>query len=157
MAQVEPRITNAAATPTPGLAPETSGPATVKEAAAPVPVASAPAKGVIEVSVNLSSEFESLVQATDTVFIYAQALSGPQMPLAIVRKQVSDLPLTVSLSDAQAMAPAFKLSAFKDVKLIARISKSGNAIKQPGDLIGIVEPVSVANTNKVVIKIDSRV
>ena len=157
MAQVEPRITNAAATPTPGLAPETGGQATVKEAAAPVPAASAPARGVIEVSVNLSSEFESLVKATDTVFIYAQALSGPQMPLAIVRKQVSDLPLTVSLSDAQAMAPAFKLSAFKDVKLIARISKSGNAIKQPGDLIGIVEPVNVANTNKVVIKIDSRV
>jgi cytochrome c-type biogenesis protein CcmH len=129
----------------------------VKEAVAPAVAAAVPSKVAIEVSVSLSSEFAALVKAMDTVFIYAQALTGPQMPLAIVRKQVSDLPLTITLSDAQAMAPAFKLSAFKKVKLIARISKSGNAIKQPGDFIGIVEPISVGEINKVLITIDSRV
>lgn len=152
MAQVEAQIPGA-----PAASAAAEKQTAVKEVAVPLAEAAAPTKAIIEVSVSLSSEFATLVKATDTVFIYAQALSGPQMPLAIVRKQVSNLPLTVTLSDAQAMAPAFKLSAFKDVKLIARISKSGNAIKQPGDFIGIVEPISVPETNKVAITIDSRV
>ena len=65
------------------------------------------------------------------------------MPLAIERKKVSDLPLTVTLNDAMAMMPTMKLSSFPQVKLLARISTSGNAMQQPGDLIGAVEPVSI--------------
>jgi cytochrome c-type biogenesis protein CcmH len=89
----------------------------------------------------------------DTVFIYAQAHSGPKMPLAIIRKQVKDLPLTVSLSDADAMMPAMKLSTFKAARLLARISNSGNAMPQPGDLIGTIEQVDIAasETHKITI------
>lgn len=102
----------------------------------------------VEVQVSLAPELQAQTSPTDTVFIYAQALSGPQMPLAIVRKQVSDLPLSVSLNDALAMTPAMKLSKFTEVKLLARISKSGNAMKQAGDLIGVLEPVTVANKTR---------
>jgi len=84
----------------------------------------------------------------DTVFIYAQALSGPKMPLAIVRKKVSDLPIKVSLDDTMAMMPTMKLSNFEKVKLLARISKSGNAMTQPGDLIGVIEQVLLSDTGK---------
>jgi cytochrome c-type biogenesis protein CcmH len=107
----------------------------------------------IDVQVSLAPELQKSASPGDTVFIYAQALSGPKMPLAIVRKQVSDLPLTVSLNDTMAMMPNMKLSNFANVKLLARISKSGNAISQPGDLIGVIEQVALTdkNSHKIII------
>ncbi|CAA9890626.1 Cytochrome c-type bioproteinis protein CcmH [Candidatus Methylobacter favarea] len=107
----------------------------------------------IDVQVSLAPALQKLARPDHTVFIYAQALSGPKMPLAIVRKKVSDLPLTVSLDDSMAMMPAMKLSNFAKVKLLARISKSGNAVSQPGDLIGVVEQAALSDhtLNKIVI------
>jgi cytochrome c-type biogenesis protein CcmH len=111
----------------------------------------------IEVKVSLAPELQKLASPSDTVFIYAQALSGPKMPLAIVRKQVSDLPLTVSLNDSMAMMPNMKLSNFANVKLLARISKSGNAMSQPGDLIGVIDQVSLADKSSHTIVINGQV
>ncbi|MFI3184572.1 MAG: c-type cytochrome biogenesis protein CcmI [Methylococcaceae bacterium] len=123
--------------------------------AAPVQAAATPSLSAanIAVEVSLSPDLQKSTSPTDTVFVYAQALSGPQMPLAIVRKQVSELPLSVSLTDAMAMMPTMKLSNFEQVKLLARVSKSGNAMKQSGDLIGVIEPVALADksSHKIVI------
>ena len=99
----------------------------------------------VSVQVSLSPELLKSTSPEDTVFIYAQALSGPKMPLAIVRKHVSDLPLTVSLNDSLAMMPNMKLSNFASVKLLARISKSGNAMTQLGDLIGSIDQVALSD------------
>jgi cytochrome c-type biogenesis protein CcmH len=112
---------------------------------------------VIDVQVSLAPELQKSASPDDTVFIYAQALSGPKMPLAIVRKQVSDLPLTVSLNDAMAMMPNMKLSNFPKIKLLARISKSGNAISQPGDLIGVIDQVTLVDKGKHQIVINGQV
>ena len=101
----------------------------------------------ITVQVSLAPELIESAAATDTVFVYAQALSGPKMPLAIARKQVSDLPITVSLNDTMAMRPTMKLSNFSEVKLLARVSKSGNAMAQAGDLIGSINQVVVSDKN----------
>jgi len=111
----------------------------------------------IDVQVNLAPELQTSAAPNDTVFIYAQALSGPKMPLAIVRKQVSELPLTVSLTDAMAMMPNMKLSSFEQVKLLARISKSGDAMQQPGDLIGSIEQVSLTDKGPHKIVINSQI
>jgi cytochrome c-type biogenesis protein CcmH len=97
----------------------------------------------IEIKVSLAKELQQKVSSDDTVFIYAQAVSGPKMPLAIIRKKVSDLPVTVSLSDTDSMLPAMKLSSFKQVRLLARISKSGNPMPQPDDLIGVIDQVDL--------------
>jgi len=99
----------------------------------------------LSVQVSLAPKLQKAAAAEDTVFIYAQAISGPKMPLAIVREHVSDLPLTVSLNDSMAMMPNMKLSNFASVKLLARISKSGNAMTQPNDLIGIIEQVNLTD------------
>ena len=53
-----------------------------------------------------------------------------------VRLVVRDLPLTFTLDDSMAMSPAAKLSGATQVTIGARISKSGTAIAQPGDLAG---------------------
>ena len=114
---------------------------------------SANSTATIKVEVSLTPGLQNKYQAKDTVFIYAQAVSGPKMPLAIVRKQVSDLPLTVSLDDTLAMMPTMRLSNFSQVRLLARLSKSGNAITQPDDLIGVIEQVELndKNPHKIVI------
>jgi cytochrome c-type biogenesis protein CcmH len=119
---------------------------------------SAASSGVsVAIQVSLAAELQADAKPDDTVFIYAQALSGPKMPLAIVRKRVKDLPLSVSLSDAQSMLPNMKLSNFKQVKLLARISKPGNPMPQTGDLIGVIEQANFADNKENKIIINDRV
>jgi cytochrome c-type biogenesis protein CcmH len=119
------------------------------KSAAAIPVLNATA--AVEVTVTLDASIKSKVAPTDTVFIYAKAMTGPPMPLAAAKKQVKDLPITITLTDAMAMMPAMKLSKFQTVKIGARISKSGNAITQPGDIKHEVENVATAKSNAVMI------
>ncbi len=79
------------------------------------------------------------------------------MPLAIVRKQVKDLPVTVTLDDSMAMMPAMKLSNFEQVDIGARISKSGNAMPESGDLQGIVSPIATQSSETIQVTINSNV
>ena len=89
------------------------------------------------------------VAPTDTVFIYARAAEGPRMPLAIRRYTARDLPISFSLDDSLAMTPAMTLSKFDRVIVIARVSKSGEAITQPGDLLVESGPVKVGSRDLV--------
>ena len=68
------------------------------------------------------------------------------MPLAIQRLQVKDLPAKFRLDDAMAMTPAAKISNFAEVVVGARVSKSGNAMPQTGDLQGISKAVKTGAT-----------
>jgi len=96
----------------------------------------------VTLKVSLSEEFSSQVSPEDSVFLYAKAQAGPPMPLAAKRLQVKNLPITVLLDDTLAMMPQFKLSAFPTLIVGARVSKSGNAISEDGDLFAEVEQVS---------------
>jgi len=113
--------------------------------------------GAITVTVTLDPALAALAAPGDTVFIFARALQGPRMPLAIVRKQVRDLPVSVTLDDSQAMSPAMVLSKFDQVQVGARISKSGNAMPQSGDLQGTVAPVATRDGATIELTIDSKV
>ncbi len=132
-----------------GLGP---GKAVAALAAAPAPAASMPtaaatattgAKPTVRGTVRLAPAMAKLVAPTDTVFIFARAAEGPRMPLAILRKQVKDLPAEYSLDDSLAMSPAARLSLFPKIVVSARVSKSGQAQPSPGDLSG--QSAAVAN------------
>lgn len=101
----------------------------------------------IGVLVKLSPALAGRVSPTDTVFVFAKAESGPPMPIAVVRAQVKDLPQKFVLNDSTAMTPSMKLSNFKEVAVSAKISKSGNATPQSGDLRGEVASVKVGDDN----------
>jgi cytochrome c-type biogenesis protein CcmH len=86
--------------------------------------------------------------SNDTLFIYAQPLEGRPMPLAVIRTEANSLPMEVTLDDKQAMMPTHKISDFEIVRVQARISKSGTAEPSSGDLLGVIEKVNVADTNR---------
>ena len=111
----------------------------------------------INVQVSLADTIKAKVNQGDTVFIYAKALTGPPMPLAIVRKTVADLPLTVTLDDSMAMMPSMKLSNFKQVTVMARISKSGTAMQQKGDFIGTVKSKELITKTSAVVEINKEI
>ena len=90
------------------------------------------------------------------MFIYARAETGPKMPLAILRLNVSDLPASFSLNDEMAMTPTMKISSFPKVVVEARISKSGQAVPARGDLQGFSHPVKLGEKN-IAIVIDQQV
>lgn len=92
--------------------------------------------------VSLSPDLASKVSPEDTVFILAKSAGGGRTPpLAVIRKQVKDLPMEFRLDDSMAMQPAFRLSAFGEIQVVARVSKSGTAMPQPGDLQGSTEVI----------------
>jgi len=92
--------------------------------------------------VRLSPELRRQVQPDDFVFVFARAAQGPPMPLAVLRRKAADLPLQFSLDDSMAMAQGLNISAFPQVVVGARISRSGNATPQPGDLQGATAPIA---------------
>ena len=111
---------------------------------APAPAADTPAaRAKVEGTVRLAGELAARAAPTDTVFIFARAAGGAGAPLAVMRRQVTDLPLEFSLDDTMAMAPNRKLSGAAEVVVGARVSRSGNATPQSGDLQGLSKPVKV--------------
>lgn len=102
-----------------------------------------PAANAVAGRVRLGAGLHGQVAPGDTLFIFARAAAGSKVPLAVLRKQASDLPLEFTLDDSLAMSPAAKLSAAAEVVIGARISKSGSATPQPGDFHALSAPVSV--------------
>lgn len=108
---------------------------TAQQAVTPSATTNAAAANIQGV-VSLSPSLTGKVAPDDTVFIFARAAQGPRMPLAILKRKASELPITFTLDDSTAMADELKLSKFDTVVVGARVSKSGNALPQSGDLVG---------------------
>lgn len=120
------------------------------------PVEEAAADAVsLEVEVQLGKELSEKVEPGDAVFVFVRAASGPAMPLAVKRLSVSDLPATVSLSDADAMMPQLRISNFEQVRLFARISRDGDATR--GEWQGSSEPMNPGAGDVVRLTIDQPV
>ena len=116
---------------------------------------SANAQGpALQVNVSLAPALKTKLAAGDTLFVYARAENGPPMPLAVARLDASKLPTTVTLTDAMSMVPTMKLSSTPHVFVGARISHSGQAIAQAGDLEGNAGVVAVDSKTPISIVID---
>lgn len=96
--------------------------------------------------ISLSAALKAKASPNDAVFVYATPANGDRMPLAIMKTTVSQLPLNFTLDDSTAMTPDRKLSTAGEVFIKVRVSKSGNAMPQSGDLTGGSEgPVKVGS------------
>lgn len=105
-------------------------PATPPAAAGPV---------ALRISVSVAPALAAAVGADDALFVFAQDAAGPPMPLAVRRLAAGELPAEVTLDDGDSMTPERKLSSVSRWRLVARVSRTGNAAAQPGDLEGSIE------------------
>lgn len=104
-----------------------------------IPAAGAKVAGMVTLSPALAGG----AGPDDTVFVFARPADGSRMPLALLRVKVRDLPLAFTLDDSTAMMPNRKLSDYGEVIVGARVSRSGNATPQPGDLEATLSPVKL--------------
>ncbi len=113
---------------------------------------SVPAKPVsVQGTVSLDARVKARASPGDTVFVLARSFAGSRMPLAVARTTVAALPYRFTLDDSMAMAPGVTISSHASVVVAARISRSGNAIPQKGDLEGASAPVAPGATGVAVV------
>jgi len=111
----------------------------------------------LRVTVAASAEIESHISENDTLFIFAKPGDGNPMPLAVAKLSASDLPTTIILDDSHAMTESHSLSSATEVLVAARISKSGTATRQSGDIETISNAITLADTTSIALLIDTLV
>jgi cytochrome c-type biogenesis protein CcmH len=84
--------------------------------------------------VKLSESLRSTIAPSDTVFVLARTLDGRGPPLAVKRLRAAELPAKFRLDDGDAMVPGRLLSSAAEIALVARLSRTGEALSQPGDI-----------------------
>ncbi|HET7126965.1 MAG TPA: tetratricopeptide repeat protein [Lysobacter sp.] len=115
-----------------------------KDAGLPPLPPPAPAAGALTVAVKLDPDFASRVRLRGDaqVFVIAREPGGAPMPVAVEKHALSELPFTATLDDGDSPMPTRRLSQLREVELVARLSASGNAMPQEGDIESA--PVRVA-------------
>ena len=112
----------------------------------------------LDVRVSISDRLLSGVDLDHKVFIFARPTTGQRIPLGVVQKQVRELPVTVTLDDSTTMVAGHNLSGYTgDLMIIARVSKSGDAVATTGDLQGVMPHVKLDQTGFVDLVIDGHV
>ena len=108
----------------------------------------------IHVVVDIAEKLKPQQKPGDTLLVYAKAVQGPPMPLAVVRLPASRWPTTVTLDHTQAMVEGMSLDDVERVVVTARVSAKGLATPQSGDLFGVSEAVDARHTPQVHVTID---
>lgn len=122
------------------LMPAVDLPSQATNTSASMAAESTPVTGAtrLTIAVDVSAEVREKFDASDSIFVYAKAEQGPRMPLAVQRLTLAALPATVVLDDSMAMVEGMNLSAFDQLVVSARVTKSGSAIAKSGDFIGTI-------------------
>ena len=109
----------------------------------------------LTLNVSLDPALRSRLDPEATLFVFARAENGPPMPLAIQRLSAAALPATVTLDDSMGMLPSMKMSMFPKLVVGARISRSGNAQAQSGDLQVLASGIDANRKEPLDLRIDS--
>jgi cytochrome c-type biogenesis protein CcmH len=124
---------------------------------AKVPAPASTASRRLDVTVNVSAEVREKFKGSDVIFVYAKAKQGPRMPLAAQRMTLAELPATIVLDDSMGMVEGMNISAFDQLVVSARVTKSGAAIAQSGDYIGRIDVDGKAEKTALNVVIDTAI
>ncbi|MEZ5465076.1 MAG: tetratricopeptide repeat protein [Lysobacteraceae bacterium] len=126
---------NAGLPPLPAVPDATTASSTSESAANDAPL--------LRLRVELDESLRDRVNDSDTVFVFARAINGPPMPLAVRRLTVAELPADIELGDTDSMLPNLTLSSQPHVTVVARVSFGGQPTAKPGDLESIPFDVAI--------------
>jgi cytochrome c-type biogenesis protein CcmH len=116
----------------------------------PAPASAEPVAKALNISVTLGKGINKATLPADaTVFVIARMPNGPPMPVAVQKHRLADLPLQITLDDGDSPMPTAKLSSLEEVEVFARISASGQANRQEGDIDSPVVRVKLPHDDKV--------
>ncbi|WP_353252805.1 c-type cytochrome biogenesis protein CcmI [Salinisphaera sp. PC39] len=130
-------------------------PAAAQASTAPATAEAETPAASLRVRVALAPELRERAAPDDTVFIFARAVNGPPMPLAVVKRRVRDLPATVTLDDDDSMMPGRGISGHEKVTVVARVSRSGDARASAGDFESAEHTASLDSDGPLDVTIDS--
>lgn len=136
-----------------GIASQPGGAARVATAPADPPPATNSHPG-LRGQITIAPELQGQLASGDTLFVFARPVQGPRMPLAVLKVAATAGPVPFVLDDSQAMAPELRLSMHQQVVVEARISRTGQAMPQSGDLQGSSGPVA-SNSAQLQIRIEN--
>ncbi len=109
----------------------------------------------VTINISLTPDLLPQLQKDDVLFVFAREVTGPPMPLAAIKRAASELPLTLVLDDSSLLRPGTSLLDFKQLKITARISHSGQPLAQSGDLESQPILVSPASSPEIELKIET--
>jgi cytochrome c-type biogenesis protein CcmH len=115
------------------------------------PVAGGPR---LRITIELADDLAATLSASDMLFVFARTVDGGGLPVAVKRLRATRFPITVELSDSDGLMPAQKLSMQSQVRLMARISRSGDAAAASGDLEAEAQLLDVVDGASSTLRID---
>lgn len=110
----------------------------------------------IKVAVSVAPEIKSKLQGPIALFVLARDPAGGP-PLAVQRRTSSELPLTLELSERDAMVASRTIATVPRVQVVARLSKTGTPLAQSGDFFGQADYEFGKDTGTLNILIDQTV
>lgn len=133
---------------TPGGSATAGAPAPAASGApAPSPQAASPSAAALAGTVSVDAALAERAAQGGTLFVIARASGGPSVPIAVLRVASPEFPTSFTLDEENAMDPSRRLSGNDSLDLEARLSPSGEAMRQPGDLYGRIEHVQPGSTD----------
>ncbi|MGO2275690.1 c-type cytochrome biogenesis protein CcmI [Pseudoalteromonas nigrifaciens] len=109
----------------------------------------------IKVTVNVSTELKNKQPENGILFVFAKALNGSPMPIAVVKLNEYQFPITVELSDANSMVAGLNLSSAEDIVITARISNDDSVMPSSGELEGHSAALKRESTRQLQLQIDT--
>ncbi|NYR11904.1 c-type cytochrome biogenesis protein CcmI [Pseudoalteromonas sp. MIP2626] len=109
----------------------------------------------IKVTVNISTELKNKQPENGILFVFAKALNGSPMPIAVVKLNEYQFPITVELSDANSMVAGLNLSSAEDIVITARISNDDSVMPSSGELEGHSAALKRESTRQLQLQIDT--
>jgi len=107
----------------------------------------------LKVRIEITPTLATQIESSHTLYVYARSNAGDRKPIAAVRRSAGELPLEIVLDDRSSLMGTSVLSDFDTVTLSAHISRTGDAIKQPGDLASESIPVDLTTTDHITLMI----
>jgi cytochrome c-type biogenesis protein CcmH len=98
------------------------------------PIEGVPTSNRIEINLNIKEETMATRSLEDYLMIYVKSASGRPMPIAIKKIKIKDFKNPIILSDEDSVMPTIKLSQSKNIVVVVRVSESGQAMRQEGDI-----------------------